>query len=114
MRRRLGAILTLVGIGSFVVASLLGGVSLGLEALGYPTAQVAVAGAAELLTSVLFLVCGVGIFRAARSVCGDRSEPPLKRVIVATAAVLAGICWTIGGVRGILHPLLLRAALGVE
>jgi len=112
MIARVWGILGVVAFAAFVLGSLLGGVSLVLYAFGLLTGQLAVAGVAEILVSIVFLIAGGGVlFAAARDVRNHR-EPLLGRLLFVSCALVAGTCWMTIGVRGILAPALLRAAFG--
>lgn len=112
MIARVWGIIGVVAFAAFVVGGLLGGVSLILYALGLLTGQLAVAGVAEVLMSVVFLIAGAGVLFAAARTVREASEPPLGRLVFGLVALFAGTCWTIIGVRGVVWPALLQAAFG--
>jgi hypothetical protein len=112
MLTRLWPILAGIAIVAFVAAGLLGAVSLVWYAYGSLTGQLAAAGVADLLLSVVFLIAGAGALFAAARTARRHREPLPGRVLFVLAALVAGTCCTIIGVRGIISPDLLRAAFG--
>lgn len=101
----------MIAFAAFVVGSMFAGVSLILYGFGALRGQVAVAGIAEMLVSLVFLIAGAGILFAVTRVSRNR-EPLLGRLVFALAALFCGSCWLIIGVRGIVWPELLQAAFG--
>ena len=82
-----------------------------LYGLGALRGQLAVAGIAEVLVSVVFLIAGAGLLFAVARASRSR-DPLLGRLVFLVAALLTGSCWVVIGVRGIVWPALLRAAFG--
>jgi hypothetical protein len=111
MVARVWGILGVIAFAAFVVGSLLAGASLILYGFGAWRGQLAVAGIAEILLSLVFLIAGAGALFTVSRVSRDR-EPFLGRLVFAVVALFAGSCWLIIGVRGIVWPTLLRAAFG--
>jgi len=112
MIARIWGILALVAIAALFIGGLLGGVSLILYRCGLISSQIAVAGVAEMLLSLVFLIAGVAISFAAVRTVRNRRERLLARLGHAALLAFCGVCWTIIGVRGIVWPELLRAAFG--
>ncbi len=112
MVARLWDILIFVAFAAFVLASLLGGISLILSELGAVRGQLALAGVAEVLVSVTFFIAGAGTLFAAARVMRNR-EPLLGRLVFAACALVASYCWLTIGVRGSVWPEIIRAAVGL-
>ncbi len=113
MTTRTKGILFLIALGGFVGGSLLAGASFLLYKLGFGTGQLALAGVAEMLVSLMFLIAGLAIVPVAVRTFQDAHQASWSRIVFGIVMSFAGMCWISIGIQGIFWSKFVRAALGL-
>ncbi|HTL27897.1 MAG TPA: hypothetical protein VL282_01695 [Tepidisphaeraceae bacterium] len=112
--RRFAGILVVVTLAAVVLAAVLGGVSLVLYKLGFPKAQLALAGGEEILLSVVFLSMGLCLLFLAWRAIREKSGALISRLTLIVTAGMVGAIWTLMGIKGIISPRLLLVLFGID
>jgi len=101
-----------VAFAALFLSVFFGGVSLIFWLVGWFRAELVIAGIAEMLFSLDFLIAGVGVLYAAGRTVRSREGRWLGRIGVTFVYLFCAACWITIGVNGIVRPPLLRAAFG--